>query len=242
MWYAAYDVYPGRRFKDYAILGDDIVIADPKVAERYREIMEEVGGIISVDKSLISHNGACEFAKRFIVDNHRDRTDCSPVSVACLLLAFSSVSISAIVSLGCPFMSSFRLRGGGYRVLSKVRRREPAKVFSRLSLRWKRHWLSLFTPSGLSPLPLDLWLAFPEKAVLSCYEVGKVREFLLEVVKPRDLDEESFSILDHFWEDDVHLMEERLISSVVRSHLRYLKCARLSLTSRCLVMLSRGPQ
>ncbi|KAK4419027.1 putative mitochondrial protein [Sesamum alatum] len=33
VWLAAYEVYPGKKFWDYAILGDDIVIADRKVAE-----------------------------------------------------------------------------------------------------------------------------------------------------------------------------------------------------------------
>lgn len=35
VWMAAARVYPRRRFKDYAILGDDVVIADPMVAKEY---------------------------------------------------------------------------------------------------------------------------------------------------------------------------------------------------------------
>ncbi|KAL2225302.1 UNVERIFIED_CONTAM: putative mitochondrial protein [Sesamum indicum] len=72
VWLAAYEVYPGKKFWDYAILGDDIVIADKRVAEAYMRIMDEMGGVISIQKSLISHNGCCEFAKRFIIDNHID--------------------------------------------------------------------------------------------------------------------------------------------------------------------------
>lgn len=34
-WYAAECVYPGSRFKAYAILGDDVVIGDSRVAEKY---------------------------------------------------------------------------------------------------------------------------------------------------------------------------------------------------------------
>ena len=56
----------------YKRQGDDIVIADKRVAEAYMRIMDEMGGVISIQKSLISHNGCCEFAKRFIIDNHID--------------------------------------------------------------------------------------------------------------------------------------------------------------------------
>lgn len=48
VWMAAYRVYPGNKFLDYAILGDDIVIADRKVATAYREIMGEAQAVISM--------------------------------------------------------------------------------------------------------------------------------------------------------------------------------------------------
>lgn len=58
--------------------------------------------------------------------------------------------------------------------------------------------------------------------MLSCYERGRVRQFLLEAVKPKDIDEESISILGFFWQGHEE-MKERLLVSFVRSHLRYLK-------------------
>ncbi|KAG8044309.1 hypothetical protein GUJ93_ZPchr0138g35 [Zizania palustris] len=39
---AAEQVYPGKRFLDYSLLGDDIVIADERVAIAYRAIMSEL--------------------------------------------------------------------------------------------------------------------------------------------------------------------------------------------------------
>lgn len=39
-----------RKFTDYALLGDDIVIADQKVAEEYRKIMDYLGVEISIQK------------------------------------------------------------------------------------------------------------------------------------------------------------------------------------------------
>lgn len=49
-------------FCDYAILGDDIVIADSKVALHYLDIMEALGVSISLSKSWIG-KGIAEFAK-----------------------------------------------------------------------------------------------------------------------------------------------------------------------------------
>ena len=43
VWYSAEQVYPGRTFRNYALLGDDIVIGDDKVAKVYRDIMDQLG-------------------------------------------------------------------------------------------------------------------------------------------------------------------------------------------------------
>ncbi|KAG8044296.1 hypothetical protein GUJ93_ZPchr0138g27 [Zizania palustris] len=48
---AAEQVYPGKRFLDYSLLGDDIVIADERVAIAYRAIMSELQVGISDVKS-----------------------------------------------------------------------------------------------------------------------------------------------------------------------------------------------
>lgn len=225
VWLAAWDVQPTKKFHDYAILGDDIVIANRKVAERYKEIMTKIGGVINFDKSLISHNGCCEFAKRFIVSNHLDRKDASPLSSACVLLAHSALASSVFSVLNCSFKDSFRLRGAGYRVLSKVDRTEPCLVFRRLSQRWKRHWLSIHTESGICPLPLSLWLAFPEKGLLNCYEIGYLRFYFLECSKPREFKNESFSVFRHFYEDesDVEMFSDRLLVTLMKSYLKHLR-------------------
>nr|DAB41751.1 TPA_inf: RNA-dependent RNA polymerase [Erigeron breviscapus mitovirus 1]DAB41752.1 TPA_inf: RNA-dependent RNA polymerase [Erigeron breviscapus mitovirus 1] len=223
VWLAAWRVYPSRIFKDYALLGDDIVIADKKVAEVYMKVMEEAGGIINLEKSLISHNGCCEFAKKFFIDYHRsDWVDASPISSACLILSHTSLAGSLFQSLGCGFTASFRLKGAGYRVLARVDRSKPEKVFGRLSRRWKRHWLSLHTTSSIRPLPLLVWLSFPDLPGLTCYQVGMVRWFLLKAAKPRDLDEESVSMLRCFWKGHEETLE-RFLVSFMQSHLRYLK-------------------
>lgn len=54
------------QLSNYALLGDDIVIADKAVAMSYHEIMTKILGVeINLSKSLISDN-SFEFAKRLV--------------------------------------------------------------------------------------------------------------------------------------------------------------------------------
>lgn len=78
VWLAAWRAIPGRRFYDYAVLGDDLVIGHSGVAQEYLKIMSDIEVTISKEKSLISHSGALEFAKRYITD--AGMRDLSPVS------------------------------------------------------------------------------------------------------------------------------------------------------------------
>lgn len=56
-------------FSDYAILGDDIVIANGKVATAYRLLLKEIGVEAGLAKSIISRSRfVVEFAKKFFVD------------------------------------------------------------------------------------------------------------------------------------------------------------------------------
>lgn len=67
VWLASDEVYTERVLRDYALLGDNIVIADERVATVYRRVMDELGVKISLSKFLISKSGAMEFAKGFFV-------------------------------------------------------------------------------------------------------------------------------------------------------------------------------
>lgn len=66
-------------FRDYYMLGDDVVIYNTQVASRYIKIMKEVGVEISIPKSFIvkdkSSNHISEFAKRIMVNGE----DLSPI-------------------------------------------------------------------------------------------------------------------------------------------------------------------
>jgi hypothetical protein len=65
----------GSWFGDYALLGDDIVIANEQVAKSYLTIMQDLGVSINLSKSVVSTTGSMEFAKRLIVKG----TDLSPI-------------------------------------------------------------------------------------------------------------------------------------------------------------------
>lgn len=53
-------------FRDYMILGDDVVIYDVRVARSYLIVMRTLGVDISFAKSLSSRIGVFEFAKRLV--------------------------------------------------------------------------------------------------------------------------------------------------------------------------------
>jgi len=66
--YAAYKAHGKLRwFEDYALLGDDIVLADAKVAQVYLTLLQVIGVEVGLAKSLISSNGSFEFAKRTFI-------------------------------------------------------------------------------------------------------------------------------------------------------------------------------
>lgn len=53
-------------FRNYMVLGDDVVILDKKVAKEYLRVMGELNVGVNIAKSLVSGSGYAEFAKRFI--------------------------------------------------------------------------------------------------------------------------------------------------------------------------------
>lgn len=88
--YAAYKAY--RRlewFELYALLGDDIVLADGKVAREYLTLLQEIGVEVGLAKSLISTNGCFEFAKRTFIHG----TDASWISLTAVGAAKADHSV-----------------------------------------------------------------------------------------------------------------------------------------------------
>jgi len=57
-------------FNRYAVLGDDVVIADSRVAKQYLLILQEIGVSVGLAKSIISKRKmVIEFAKKFVVNS-----------------------------------------------------------------------------------------------------------------------------------------------------------------------------
>jgi len=103
-----------EHFRDYIVLGDDIVIGDEEVAQSYVQVCEDYGITIGFAKSFTSNIGFFQFASQDILGN----TNISPISLKEVL----SISLrdrlntysSGITSLGnkCEFVS--RLIGKGF--------------------------------------------------------------------------------------------------------------------------------
>ena len=156
VWLAAWLVYPGRKapFRKYALLGDDIVIADRDVAEKYKALLEILDVSISESKSIDSKTGAVEFAKQFWVD--QIQVNLTPISAKAVLTSFELIGLCQFAEKYDPPISSIlscliRLAGAGYRVRGRI-------LSSSLSRRWKR--LRVVADKCLSyyRLPVDWWL------------------------------------------------------------------------------------
>jgi hypothetical protein len=109
----------GDWFGDYAVLGDDIVIANAKVAAGYLEVINLLGVTVGLHKSLISVKGiALEFAKRFIVRG----VSASPIPL--LELKASVSSISAAIELARKYVVTrstlASVLGFGYRAIGSM--------------------------------------------------------------------------------------------------------------------------
>lgn len=96
VWMAAKFEYPRstRPFKRYALLGDDIVIADTKVAERYKDFVTRLG--VPVSKSIDSPIGALEFAKQFWIN--RVQKNLTPCSAKALLASYTFLGLAHIAN------------------------------------------------------------------------------------------------------------------------------------------------
>lgn len=66
-----------NNFRDYLVLGDDIVIANESVAKCYQDVCSELGITIGLPKSFVSNTGMFQFASQDVVGT----TNFSPISL-----------------------------------------------------------------------------------------------------------------------------------------------------------------
>jgi hypothetical protein len=105
----------GKLFKDYALLGDDILIWNKPVALQYQNIMTQLGVEIGLSKSILSPKGkGLEFAKRTILGG----TDVSPIpfkEVSSAHRSFANMR-SFMDKYNLTLNEVIRLLGYGYKV------------------------------------------------------------------------------------------------------------------------------
>nr|YP_010194817.1 hypothetical protein LK293_mgp078 [Arctium tomentosum]YP_010194947.1 hypothetical protein LK294_mgp079 [Arctium lappa]QZZ81556.1 hypothetical protein [Arctium tomentosum]QZZ81686.1 hypothetical protein [Arctium lappa] len=218
IWWCAELVYPGRVFTNYAVLGDDVVIADENVATRYKESLDLLQVVISKEKSLISRSGSAEFTNNFRV---RDLTvDLSPYSIKALLNTFHPYGLMAVAHRYSvrDFRLLCRLGGAGYRVLARLDHRRPRR-YSRLGVMG----LKLLSPS----YPLDFWLG--KGRPLSPEAHGRLVRLLRAKLQPRELvlpPDELFET-----EESRDFLEYSLLYGWMRQWLNYLKWYHLTALS-----------
>lgn len=95
-------------FSDYAVLGDDIVIANGSVADEYVKLMSEIGVGLNLSKSLVSVTGrVVEFAKRTLYKGH----NISPIPVKEIYASLKSVQA------GVQFAIKYKLTPASYLTL-----------------------------------------------------------------------------------------------------------------------------
>jgi hypothetical protein len=83
-------------FPYYAVLGDDLVIADKHVADNYLAIMRQLGVPINLSKSLVSETGLIEFAKRWVSGT---RGELSAIGPGLLLAVLRNVYLFPVLVL-----------------------------------------------------------------------------------------------------------------------------------------------
>jgi hypothetical protein len=148
----------GHWFKDYAILGDDVVIFNRAVANEYRKVISLIGMEIGLHKSILSRNGSViEFAKRIF----HNGVDVSPVPFKEFFAAL--FGYGNLLDFGRKYNLSFvqlaRVLGFKYRALSKV-----GNGFKCLPSGLKRLYVASSLPGVSSEVEPYLQLGAPIKA------------------------------------------------------------------------------
>jgi hypothetical protein len=124
-------------FKDYAVLGDDIVIWNKAVAETYLKVIKSLGVEVGLAKSIVSLNGdALEFAKRTLYKGE----DVSPIPYKEYAAALDkSASLCQFVKkYNCSDSVIRRILGLGYKASWNTSRWQIWIILSTFPNTWKK--------------------------------------------------------------------------------------------------------
>jgi len=161
---AAYRAGHAGTFPYYAVLGDDIVIADEQVAKNYQMLMSYLGVPINLSKSLVSER-SLEFAKRWV---HFDHGEFSPIGSGVILGCVRSprmlpMLIAELANKGYTFYPSMVKELFRIARVSSLRRKIPQVQFllSLLALgpsggHWKGGQISTFVQVWISSLAMGV--------------------------------------------------------------------------------------
>jgi hypothetical protein len=192
---------PGEWFKDYAVLGDDIVIANTAVAEEYKRIMDILGVEIGLAKSLVSPDGlTLEFAKR----TFNRGVDVSPVPFSEYWIGRQQLS-SAL-----ELVSKYKLSLTGYLTLFGFGYKAKGSITGNLmSLgnRLRHRVLSYFSPLGPNPIGIKeffsmkglnrfyTWTERKSSDLIRAYVTTELKRVLDRVNSPAMQKAEAFASL-----------------------------------------------
>lgn len=170
-------IEPGDWFEDYALLGDDIVIANAKVADEYRKLMQTYGVEIGLAKSLVSRDGlTLEFAKRTF---HKGN-DISPVPFSEYWVArqMLAAALEMVNKYNLSLAQYLTLWGFGFKAKASAQ-----GSLMKLGQRLRHRILSYYSPLG--PRPMSLAKYFSLRGLQSSYTwtEGKINRFIDLFVK-----------------------------------------------------------
>jgi len=131
----------GVWFKHYAVLGDDLVVGDRKVAEEYLRVLKILGVECGLHKSVLSNgNTVIEFAKRTFYKG----VDISPIPFSEYAAALTSLGAMRefVTKYSLDLVQILKTFGFGYRVLGGL-----AKPLGRLNYKVRLIVLALNVPT-----------------------------------------------------------------------------------------------
>jgi hypothetical protein len=164
----------GTLFKEYAVLGDDVVIGNSAVKDQYLLIIKKIGVECGLHKSLLSPSGtALEFAKR----TWHLGIDVSPITIKDLGAALLSVPnlVSFMRHHHVPLPKALAIAGFGYKVIGGLN-----KPFHKLNQLVRNLILTTLLPTdinedtsnlfGRSSLTLYRWESSQNYTLLAIFD------------------------------------------------------------------------
>nr|UJQ92461.1 MAG: putative RNA-dependent RNA polymerase [Mitoviridae sp.] len=163
----------GTWYKNYAIVGDDVVIGNASVAKKYLRIMKVLGVGIGLHKSLLSPSAiAFEFCKRTFWRGQ----DVSPVRFVELQSAFNqpAAAVEFIKKYKMTWQSFVKAAGFKFNVLGKLN-----QPFQKLNSKVKLLVLAVNVPYTAEDINAFFSIGIPKNREF-CFETLEVMQVLMD--------------------------------------------------------------